>query len=228
MTTSIIITNPQDWADESILLPHELIRNALLKMEKVLSHENFIEGEDWKMRNFHEWYNKYFYYFVYHHHKIEEDIYFPFLKTKVNIPDKVENDHIDLMKRLDEIKEIENVGILRDKVGELKNCMFSHLAEEEEIVPSILRDNFTEDQEKEIVDKIIQSFGLEGNKITLPWVIETMKLWCNKEKIDKLYNGLPIPIKILYNCSWISDYRKYNLGLLDSINENKPIKKCLC
>ena len=35
MTTSIIITNPQDWADESILLPHELIRNAILKMEKV-------------------------------------------------------------------------------------------------------------------------------------------------------------------------------------------------
>ena len=41
MITSIVISNPQDWADESILLPHELIRNAIIRMETVLYTENF-------------------------------------------------------------------------------------------------------------------------------------------------------------------------------------------
>ena len=57
MITSIVITNPKDWADESILLPHELIRNAILRMETVLSLENFGENLNWKMEYFHKWYN---------------------------------------------------------------------------------------------------------------------------------------------------------------------------
>lgn len=43
------------------------------------------------MEYFHKWYDNYFYNFV--HHQIEEEIYFPFLKTKAIMPDKVVNDH---------------------------------------------------------------------------------------------------------------------------------------
>jgi hypothetical protein len=228
MITSIIITNPKDWADESILLPHELIRNAILKMESVLSTENFGENLNWKIEYFHKWYDNYFYNFVHHHHQIEEEIYFPFLKTKAIIPDKVVNDHTSLIKQLDEIKEIYDINILREKVQELKNNMFEHLAEEEQIVPTILRENFTQNEEKEIVGKIIQSLGLSGNKMALPWIIDSMKLWCSKDKIDDLYNSLPLFIKLFYNCNWIYDYKRNNKGLLQAILNNKPIKKCIC
>ncbi len=228
MITSIVISNPQDWADESILLPHELIRNAIIRMETVLSIEKFGEYSDWKMEYFHKWYENYFYNFVHHHHQIEEQIYFPFLKTKANVPEKVVNDHTALIKQLDEIKEIENIGILRDKVKDLKINMFEHLAEEEQFVPTILRENFTQNEEKEMIDQIIQSLGLNGNKMALPWIIDSMKLWSNKKKIDDLYNSLPIFIKILYNCNWLSDYKKNNIGLLQAILDNKPIKKCIC
>ena len=152
------------------------------------------------MEYFHKWYDNYFYNFV--HHQIEEEIYFPFLKTKAIMPDKVVNDHTSLIKLLDEINE---------KVQELKNNMFEHLAEEEQIVPTILRENFTQNEEKEIVGKIIQSLGLSGNKMTLPWIIDSMKLWCSQDKIDDLYNSLPIFIKLLYNCNWITDYKKNNI-----------------
>ena len=37
MITSIVISNPKDWADENILLPNELIHNAILRIETVLS-----------------------------------------------------------------------------------------------------------------------------------------------------------------------------------------------
>ena len=228
MITSIVISNPQDWADESILLPHELIRNAIIRMETVLYTENFGDYSDWKMQYFHKWYKNYFYNFVHHHHKIEEDIYFPFLKTKANIPEKVVTDHTELLKLLDEIKETQNLGILRDKIQNLKNKMFEHLAEEEQFVPTILRENFTQSEEKEMIDQIIQSLGLSGNKMALPWIIDSMKLWSNKKKVDDLYNSLPIFIKILYNCNWLSDYKKNNIGLLQAILDNKPIKKCIC
>ena len=105
--------------------------------------------------------------------------------------------------------------------------MFEHLAEEEQIVPTILRENFTQNEEKEIVGKIIQSLGLSGNKMALPWIIDSMKLWCSKDKIDDLYNSLPIFIKLLYNCNWIYDYKRNNKGLLQAILDNKPIKKCI-
>ena len=51
--------------------------------------------------------------------------------------------------------------------------MFEHLAEEEQIVPTILRENFTQNEEKKIVEKIIQSLGLSGNKMALPWIIDS-------------------------------------------------------
>ena len=74
--------------------------------------------------------------------------------------------------------------------------MFEHLAEEEQFVPTILRENFTQSEEKEMIDQIIQSLGLNGNKMALPWIIDSMKLWSNKKKVDDLYNSLPIFIKI--------------------------------
>ena len=46
--------------------------------------------------------------------------------------------------------------------------MFEHLAEEEQFVPSLLRENFTQSEEKEMTNQIIQSLGLSGNKMALP------------------------------------------------------------
>ena len=50
--------------------------------------------------------------------------------------------------------------------------MCDHLAEEEKFIPGALREHFTEEEEGEIVQKIIQSLGLSGNKLALPWILE--------------------------------------------------------
>jgi hypothetical protein len=46
MVTSTTIPHPVDWTDESILLPHELIRLSILRMEEVLSSEIFGDYQD--------------------------------------------------------------------------------------------------------------------------------------------------------------------------------------
>lgn len=227
MVTSTVITDPQDWADESILLPHELIRSALNRMEHVLKEDNFGEYAIWKITYFQRWYKKYFCTFVEHHHTAEENIYFPFIKTKVEIPEKVETDHSELMNLMDDIKGIYDIDLLRNKVSILKEKMFEHLAEEEQIIPSALRDNFTKLQEKIIVNMIIQSLGLSGNKVALPWVLDNMSTWTTQSNIDEIYNGLPRFIKFMYNNFWLKDYKKNNIGLLDAILSNKQ-KKCFC
>ena len=227
MVTSITIPNPIDWADESILLPHELIRLSILRMESVLSPEIFGEYQDWKLENFHQWYKSYFYKFVHHHHKIEEELYFPFLAKKAPIPEKMVADHSQLMTLLDEIKSIYELNLLRRKIQELKETMFAHLAEEESFVPSILREHFTPKEEKQIVDQIIQSLGLSGNKMALPWIIDSLKTWKKPEDVASFYYSLPSFIRLLYHCSWKRDYLRNNLGLLESIKCNRPPKKCL-
>ena len=227
MVTSTTIPNPVDWADESILLPHELIRLAILRMETVLSPQKFGDYQDWKLNNFHQWYDNYFYKFVHHHHQIEEQLYFPFLAKKASIPEKMVADHQDLMTLLDDIKSTYELNSLRRKIQELKETMFEHLAEEESFVPSILREHFTPDEEKQIVDQIIQSLGLSGNKMALPWIIDSLKTWKKPEDVASFYNSLPCFIRLLYNCNWKRDYLRNNLGLLESIENNRPSKRCL-
>ena len=227
MVTSTTIPNPVDWADESILLPHELIRLAILRMERVLSPQIFGDYQDWKLDNFHQWYDHYFYKFVHHHHQIEEQLYFPFLAKKASIPEKMVADHQDLMILLDDIKSTYELNSLRRKIQQLKETMFEHLAEEESFVPSILREYFTPEEEKQIVDQIIQSLGLSGNKMALPWIIDSLKTWKKPEDVASFYYSLPCFIRLLYNCNWKRDYLRNNLGLLESIENNRPLRRCL-
>ena len=136
-------------------------------------------------------------------------------------------DHSQLMTLLDEIKSIYELNLLRRKIQELKETMFAHLAEEESFVPSILREHFTPEEEKQIVDQIIQSLGLSGNKMALPWIIDSLKTWKKPEDVASFYYSLPSFIRLLYHCSWKRDYLRNNLGLLESIECNRPPKKCL-
>ena len=60
------------------------------------------------------------------------------------MPEKMAADHVDLMTMLDQVrdeKELETVVTIFDK---LNKEMREHLAEEESIIPSALRDNFSQ------------------------------------------------------------------------------------
>ncbi len=213
MTTSSVIKNPQTWYECSLLYPHEVIRDGLNRLENILEKigENITVQRINKVK---KWYRNYFYPFVHHHHHTEETIYFPWLETKSKLPEKLSSDHETLTQLLDEIKNTDDYVTLLEKTKRLKTLMLEHLEEEERIVPPILAEHFTEEEEEKLIQKIIPTLGLRGAKIGIPWIIYCLKIWAGKTTKDKFYGDLPLVIRLFYRCSWKRDFKKNNLGLL--------------
>ena len=184
---------PTDWADAGLLIPHEAIRRQMTMMAQSVNAmpDSPDDKEAWKLTLFSKWYVDYFYECVHEHHDAEEKIYFPWMMTKVTIPDKeFGKSHEDLMNDMAEIKlccaEIikkkgkgcsANVAILKEKVPKFEVDMKAHLKEEEEVVPALLRDNFTREEEKVIIDQIIQAGGLTMAKKFMPAVLLAGQEW---------------------------------------------------
>merc|ERR1711918_53388 len=94
--------------------------------------------------------------------------------------------------------------------------MGAHLAEEEEVVPSLLREHFTAQEEEQTVQKILASLGYEGNKLFLPWIIEAYNHRGDDQALQNFTGNLPMPVKMLYSLSWKQAYGR-DMSLLTSI-----------
>ena len=216
MSTSTIIKNPQEWYECSLLVPHEVIRDGLAKMVSILESREELTTDE--MKKFQTWYSSYFVVFVHEHHSTEEEIYFPWIATKAQLPEKITADHKTLLKLMEEIKSVENLKILQQKVRQLHDLMKEHLAEEEEVISPILKEHFSEKEEKAIIQKILPKLGLTGARVGLPWILSCMETWATDEYRMKFYQELPaFPIRLLYNCLWVSDYKKNNVKALSSL-----------
>ena len=166
------------WYTRHLLIPHEAIRYDMLLMERILQPQYFQPQRTWKVKRFYRWYRTYFLNPVHHHHDAEERLYFPFVLQKpgVALPQRMTDDHKTLLRQLDEIAAMEQTfagcvdsaqldGLaaeLRQRVCDMCDNMRDHLAEEEEIIPPILRDHFTETEALTVVNKIIGSRGLDN------------------------------------------------------------------
>ena len=62
-------------------------------MVEALAPKNWETDAEAKMKVFHKWYDDVFYKTIHHHHKLEEDLYFPWIETKVKVPKKLAADH---------------------------------------------------------------------------------------------------------------------------------------
>ena len=216
MIRSEVITSVRGWYDESLLVPHEAIRKDLERIGELFDYNYFYPITHNKINTFYKWYNEYFYQMVHHHHTVEEELYYPYIENKVKIPTKLGSDHVTLIRLMDEFKnfetilnESENANMLeerfvyfKDKFNELSNTMNEHLHEEESVIPNILKEHFTEEEDEKMVDTIIKSLGLSGNKKMLPWIVNAMYDWRGKEKTNEFLSKLPCPIRMLYNCCW--------------------------
>ena len=178
-----------------------------------------------------QWYNDILYRYVLHHHDAEEAIYFPWLQERTEkLPEKLTKDHLKLVEIMEDIRRLEQTffdpsrtGLLRkDKfivnLRELHRAslvlrysMMEHLNEEELIVPGLLRKHgVTEKEHQVVVDRIISSLGLKGNKIGLPWIIDCMMQWGGPEQVKEFRSGIPWPIRFLNKNLWNSHYIKNN------------------
>jgi hemerythrin superfamily protein len=148
---------------------------------------------------------------VHEHHDAEEKIFFPWIKTRTTYPERQFSQcHDDLISTMLHMKKaceticekggkncVSEISLLKNMIPNFVSDMRSHLHEEEESIPALMRDNFTEDEEKKIVDKILKAGGLALTKTFLPAILLSMQLWMTSDSYDDFCNSLPLPIKHL-------------------------------
>ena len=184
---------PVDWADAGLLIPHEAIRRQMTMMIQSVNamSDSPEDKEAWKLTLFSKWYIEYFYESVHEHHDAEEKLYFPWMMAKTTISDKeFGKTHEELMSAMAEIKKCcteivkkggkgcsAQVATLKEKVPKFEADMKAHLKEEEETVPALLREHFTQEEEGKIVDQILQAGGLALARKFLPAIVLAVQEW---------------------------------------------------
>ena len=106
---------PIDWADISLLVPHEAIRREMTRMCLSINKLNESRGEAWQVVYFCEWFTDQFAAMVHEHHDNEEVIYFPWIATKVELPDKkLSEGHKELTAQIKAICDLCETAIAKE------------------------------------------------------------------------------------------------------------------
>jgi hemerythrin superfamily protein len=247
--TSDVFNNenlPTDWADVGLLIPHEAIRRQMTMMCQSAAAMPRSPGKDerWKITMFSSWFVDYFFVSVEEHHDAEEKIYFPWIKSKTEYPEKVfSKSHEDLIAAMTVIKDACNeilqkegngckdqVALLKKNVPEFETEMRAHLKEEEETIPQALRDNFTEEENDKTVEKILQGGGFALMKKFLPAVILSTQDWATPEFYEDFIGSIPLPIKHLAIKYFIPNFENVAMTMRDAPTmEHEPkLRKVGC
>jgi hemerythrin-like domain-containing protein len=101
---------------------------------------------------------------VHTHHNNEDNIMNPFMKTRINLPDKLEADHNIIIERMTNVtncvnalKEDSSLDQLSTAMSSYREYLFPHLIEEEEIALPLLRSFFTPKEVRAPLMKILKS-----------------------------------------------------------------------
>lgn len=247
--SSEVITEVRDWADASILIPHEMIRWYHDQIRRVL--ENFKPhevGNEWMTDAFFDWLEKYFIPNIHHHHDAEEQIYNPAIQAATEAKGLTWQGAFITPQHGDLLKTLEGFAPFREKikrgdsgaVEEFKKymqdyiaTMNDHLKQEEQFFPEALRASMTEEDETKVVSTILSSLSLNDLKGMLPAILYAMCKWGGVDVVSQFLNNMPSAVKILLKHWFESDfyYNQYAVlhGLIDGV---KPVSKsggcCRC
>jgi len=228
--TSVVITDNKEWYDRGLLMPHETIRRLTMQMIDGTNETNFdLDKNPWKAQVFVDWF-KFYYSFVHFHHDIEETIYFPWVDERVKIPEILRSEHSHLMYMLNQIKKLSEEVALKlslEKAREMNKLMitmakemFEHLVHEEKFIPNALKENFTEAEEKTLIQEKILKQMKDPNELVA--VLDAMKQWASKEQLEAFMNDLPFIPATLYKLVWRSNYDSYIAAKINSLFGNVP------
>jgi hemerythrin-like domain-containing protein len=158
---------------------------------------------------------------VHDHHSNEDNITTPFIKKRVNLPDKLEADHVIVVGCMDsvsnaikELKEGDSLSSLVSAMAEYKEKMFPHLQEEEQIALPLLRSYFTAKEFKPVTEQIVKKIG----KYEMGSFIHTMGENTFRSKFMK-QEGIPFFV-------WYIQFKgDYNSFLNDILCHMEALKK---
>jgi len=228
---SRIITKPKDWADETLLVPHEGLTWLLKEYRQAIGKLDRPDTPAWKCKNIQLFVQNFLLPMVVHHHHCEENIFFPFLRHRVKLPESMTTEHHDLVVLLGEMAKIDYAQMspqdyakksiaITDKLFKLWT---QHVENEETYIPGYLRENFT-CTEGAVVEKIIgATLGPHGMAMMVPLIVYGMRnIWGGDKKANEFVHGnMPLPMRALYIHSWRPAFFKYVIGLLKSVDEPK-------
>ena len=219
---------PLDWADVSLLVPHELLRREMQHLSKSVDKlaENAANGtiQPWQAVYFSDWYLDYFEPFVHEHHDIEEHHYFPWIMTRCEIPEKkFSKGHQELMEAMDEIaklakKMIEKKGVdvkaevddMKAKIHVFVKDMKSHIMEEERDIPPLSKVHFTEAEDKAFTDNLMKKeMDMKALRNIFPAMFGAMSEWQTPEAVAEFKKNIPGPLMHLNDKYWTPDYENF-------------------
>eukprot|EP00522_Entomoneis_paludosa_P007402 CAMPEP_0172455154 /NCGR_PEP_ID=MMETSP1065-20121228/11921_1 /TAXON_ID=265537 /ORGANISM="Amphiprora paludosa, Strain CCMP125" /LENGTH=366 /DNA_ID=CAMNT_0013207611 /DNA_START=8 /DNA_END=1108 /DNA_ORIENTATION=+ len=226
---------PTHWADATFLIPHEWLRHELAAAEVSTAAlpKSTNTTNAWKADLFAQWIVQFMIPCFHLHHDNEEKIYFPFLlEHNAKIPnDKVAKEHGELIEYMDQIQAmaqtiVDKKGLnCTDAIGKLKKimpdfCEFmaEHLLMEELKMPPAIREcGVTQEEEFAVVQKIIQSGGLEGLQTELPGVLVTTKHWGSPPFYQEFESlSVPPPLVKLAHEIFIPNYQNIHCAMRDA------------
>ena len=159
-TSSVVAPSivPAEWYVNALLVPHEALRYVLLMLERSVQPQYFQPVRAWKVQRFFHFYRDIVLGFVDKHHTAEDVTYFPWIRTRAPLPDRLNDEHEGLHAKLEAISATEHTlqsckseeekirwaTALREQVEGLGEFMREHLTEEEVLIVPALRDNFTQ------------------------------------------------------------------------------------
>lgn len=143
---------------------HNSIRGEMCDIEEALNafEGNFPDGfTAWAIEALKKvWCNHEIH--IHSHHSNEDDIMTPYLKKRINLPEKLEDDHLDIIdkmngirKSVDDLKVGDPIDSVRAKFMSYKASMIPHLLEEENIALPLMRAYFVPKEIDAKVQKII-------------------------------------------------------------------------
>lgn len=208
------------------VIAHNAIREEIKSMKNALD-KLILPLKKWQIECIQKWWDGHYIHII-EHHKNEDEQLNPFIKSRVNYPDKLETDHIELVELLNSIsidinnlKENDSLEGLKSKWENYESKMLPHLQEEEDIGLPLLMAYFTPKEVNQVTEKFLK----DADKRALGSFVHWMG---SKKECLKFQKNEGIPVIIWYIPTsgfkaLRSHYRKTMVSMIDSLLENKIV-----
>lgn len=162
---------------------------------------------------------------IHGHHSNEDDIFNPFLRTRIAYPDKLEADHVTLVELMRRLRTIvsglvpgNNPTTLRHTWSEYEAMMLPHLHEEEQVGIPLMRAYFTHKEVGALVEKILKG----ADPIELGAFFHFLG---GKREVQAFMKqeGIPAFVWYLKFKGLRTHYRKVMISHADSLIQGRPV-----
>jgi len=141
---------------------HNAIRQEISLFGRALEEVGNAPLVDWQVRSIQAYWAGHEVH-IHGHHSNEDEIFNPFLRTRIAYPDKLEADHVTLVELMGRLRSLVSgltVGssavTLRNTWAEYEATMLPHLHEEEQVGIPLMRAYFTHKEVGALVEKILK------------------------------------------------------------------------